>query len=168
MGYANPFHAIGFETVATEMTKVGADGLICVDLPPEEDIGLREALHSRGLSFIRLTTPTTRSNRMQDVLANTSGFVYHVSTTGVTGSASGATVNIEKTIDLIRGSCALPVAVGFGVKTPDQAREIAKIADGVVVGSAIIDTLEQSGSDTALDLSKRLAQSIHQARRAQD
>ena len=165
MGYANPLHMMGFEQVAAAMSEAGADGLICVDIPPEEDNALREALEAKGLSFIRLAAPTTDDARLPQVVANTSGFVYYVSTTGVTGAGSGQTGDIKSAVERVRTASGLPVAVGFGVKTPARAAEIAGIADAVVVGSAIVDTLDTGGVASALQLASSLAEAAHNAQR---
>ena len=164
MGYANPFHAMGFENAAALMAEAGADGLICVDIPPEEDTELRGALSAHGLSFIRLAAPTTNDQRLPQVVANTSGFVYYVSTTGVTGAGSGQTGDIKAAVQRVATASGLPVAVGFGVKTPERAAEIGAIADAVVVGSAIVDTLDKDGVAKALQLASDLAEAAHSAK----
>lgn len=164
MGYANPFYAYGFGAFAEAASQAGADGVICVDLPPEEDTELREGLKAQGLSLIRLATPTTDDARLPRVVEDTSGFVYYVSTTGVTGSGVGETAVVSGAVDRVRKAANLPVAVGFGVKTPERAAEIARVADAVVVGSAIVDALNASGVDGALKLAKTLADAAHSAR----
>jgi len=130
MGYANPFFAYGFHAFATDAGQAGVDGVICVDIPPEEDTGLREALEREGLSFVRLAAPTTNDARLPQVVAHTSGFVYYVSTTGVTGAGSGATGDIAAAVDRVRRASGLPVAVGFGVKTAARAAEIGACGCG--------------------------------------
>lgn len=164
MGYANPFHAMGYVVFAEEATKSGADGVICVDLPPEEDTELREALALGNLSLIRLATPTTDDARLPRVVQGTSGFVYYVSTTGVTGAGIGETTIVSSAVDRVRQASGLPVAVGFGVKTPERATEIARVADAVVVGSAIVDALDTGGIDAAAALTAKLADATHSAR----
>ena len=164
MGYANPIFIYGFENFAKDAATVGIDGLICVDIPPEEDDELRTALEASGLSLIRLATPTTDEARLPRVVANTSGFVYYVSTTGVTGAKSGETQAVSEAVARVKAACDLPVAVGFGVKTSERAREIAQGADAVVVGSAIVDALHTGGVDQALHLAGDLAQAAHTAR----
>ncbi|TRO97112.1 tryptophan synthase subunit alpha [Glycocaulis profundi] len=164
MGYANPFHAMGWEAFVDAAAKAGADGVICVDLPPEEDAGLREPMERAGLSLIRLATPTTDDGRLPEVVRNTSGFVYYVSTTGVTGAAAGETAVVGAAVDRVREASGLPVAVGFGVKTQERAREIGRVADAVVVGSAIVDELAQQGVAAALELASGLAKAAHDAR----
>lgn len=164
MGYANPFFAMGFAAFAEEAARAGADGVICVDLPPEEDTELREALSLGGLSLIRLATPTTDKTRLDRVVQGTSGFVYYVSTTGVTGAGIGETTIVSSAVDRVRQASGLPVAVGFGVKTPERATEIAKVADAVVVGSAIVEALADGGMEAASSLTAKLADATHSAR----
>jgi tryptophan synthase alpha chain len=144
MGYYNPIYIYGVERFLIDAKAAGVDGLIVVDLPPEEDDELCLPALAAGLNFIRLATPTTNDKRLPAVLANTSGFVYYVSITGITGMAAPDTGKVSGAVARIKRHTALPVAVGFGVKTPAQARAIAQVADGVVVGSALIDALKQS------------------------
>ena len=164
MGYANPFHAMGYQAFVDAAAAAGADGVICVDLPPEEDAPLREPMERAGLSLIRLATPPTDDARLPQVVKNTSGFVYYVSTTGVTGAGIGQTAVVSSAVDRVRQASGLPVAVGFGVKTPERAAEIAKVADAVVVGSAIVDALADHGVNGAVKLAKELASATHNAR----
>jgi len=164
MGYANPFQAMGYQAFVDAAAAAGADGVICVDLPPEEDAPLREPMDRAGLSLIRLATPTTDDERLPQVVKNTSGFVYYVSTTGVTGAGIGQTAVVSGAVDRVRKASGLPVAVGFGVKTAARAAEIAKVADAVVVGSAIVDALADGGVDGAVKLAKELASATHNAR----
>ncbi len=164
MGYANPFHAFGYAQAAAAMAEAGADGLICVDIPPEEDAGLRGALDAHGLSFVRLAAPTTSDQRLPQVVTHASGFVYYVSTTGVTGAGAGETADIAEAVARVKTASGLPVAVGFGVKTAARAAEIAKVADAVVVGSAIVDALDKEGADAAITLAGALADAAHAAR----
>lgn len=164
MGYANPFYAMGYAATADAMAAAGADGVICVDIPPEEDAELRIALHGHGLAFVRLAAPTTSDARLPQVVTHASGFVYYVSTTGVTGAGSGETGDIAAAVQRVRTASGLPVAVGFGVKTPQRAAEIGKVADAVVVGSAIVDALDTDGLDQALHLAGALADAAHAAR----
>ena len=144
MGYYNPIYIYGVGRFLIDAKAAGVDGLIVVDLPPEEDDELCLPALAAGLNFIRLATPTTNDKRLPAVLANTSGFVYYVSITGITGMAAPDTGKVSAAVARIKRHTALPVAVGFGVKTPAQARTIAQVADGVVVGSALIDALKQS------------------------
>jgi len=144
MGYYNPIYVFGVHRFLAEAKALGVDGLIVVDLPPEEDEELCLPALKAGLSFIRLATPTTDDRRLPVVLANTSGFVYYVSITGVTGTAVPDAGRVTGAVARIKRHTKLPVAVGFGVKTAAHARAIAKGADGVVVGSALIDTLKSS------------------------
>jgi len=144
MGYYNPIYVFGVERFLTDAKAAGVDGLIVVDLPPEEDAELCLPALKAGLSFIRLATPTTDDQRLPAVLANTSGFVYYVSITGVTGTAVLDAGKVGSAVERIKRHTALPVAVGFGVRTAANARAIAKGADGVVVGSALVDALKSS------------------------
>jgi tryptophan synthase alpha chain len=144
MGYYNPIYIYGVGRFLIDAKAAGVDGLIVVDLPPEEDDELCLPALAAELNFIRLATPTTNDKRLPAVLANTSGFVYYVSITGITGTAAPDTGKVSAAVARIKRHTALPVAVGFGVKTPAQARTIAQVADGVVVGSALIDALKQS------------------------
>jgi tryptophan synthase alpha chain len=139
MGYANPIHRMGFATFAERAAQAGVDGVITVDLPPEEDAELRGALAAHGLAVIRLATPTTTEKRMARVADGSSGFVYYVSVAGVTGAGVGVEADIAAGVDQARRISKLPVAVGFGVRTPDQAARFARLADGVVVGSALVE-----------------------------
>ena len=144
MGYYNPIYIYGVARFLADAKAAGVDGLIVVDLPPEEDEELCLPALRAGLNFIRLATPTTDDKRLPAVLANTSGFVYYVSITGITGMAAPDTGKVSAAVARIKRHTVLPVAVGFGVKTAEQARAIAAVADGVVVGSALIDALRQS------------------------
>jgi tryptophan synthase alpha chain len=144
MGYYNPIYIYGVARFLRDAKAAGVDGLIVVDLPPEEDGELCLPALAAGLNFIRLATPTTDDRRLPAVLANTSGFVYYVSITGITGMAAPDTGKVKAAVARIKRHTALPVAVGFGVKTAAHAGAIAAVADGVVVGSALIDALKQS------------------------
>jgi tryptophan synthase alpha chain len=144
MGYYNPIYIYGVDRFLADAKAAGVDGLIVVDLPPEEDAELCLPALSAGLNFIRLATPTTDEERLPAVLANTSGFVYYVSITGITGAATPDTRRVTEAVARIKRHTALPVAVGFGVKTAAHARAIAAGADGVVVGSALVDSLRAS------------------------
>jgi tryptophan synthase alpha chain len=144
MGYYNPIYIYGVDRFLTEAKAAGVDGLIIVDLPPEEDIELCLPAMKAGLNFIRLATPTTDDKRLPAVLANTSGFVYYVSVTGITGSASADSAKVGEAVARIKRHTKLPVCVGFGIRTPDAARAIAQNADGAVVGSALVDALRES------------------------
>jgi tryptophan synthase alpha chain len=175
MGYYNPIYIYGVDQFLVDAKAAGVDGLIVVDLPPEEDNELCLPALKAGFNFIRLATPTTDDKRLPAVLANTSGFVYYVSITGITGSAAPDAGKVSAAVERIKRHSALPVCVGFGVRTADQARVFAQSADGVVVGSALIDTvrkhLDTDGKATAgtadavADLVRALASGVHSARR---
>jgi tryptophan synthase alpha chain len=144
MGYYNPIYIYGVDKFLADAKSAGVDGLIVVDLPPEEDSELCVPAMKAGLNFIRLATPTTDDKRLPAVLANTSGFVYYVSVTGITGSASADSGAVGEAVARIKRHTALPVCVGFGIRTPEAARAIAAKADGAVVGSALVDALRGS------------------------
>jgi tryptophan synthase alpha chain len=175
MGYYNPIYVYGVEKFLRDAKSAGVDGLIVVDLPPEEDEELCLPALKSGLNFIRLATPTTDDRRLPAVLANTSGFVYYVSITGLTGMAAPDAGAVSAAIARIRRHSKLPVAVGFGVRSAAQARAIAESADGVVVGSALIEelkrTLDPEGKATpatvksVTDLVASLAAGVRSARR---
>lgn len=144
MGYYNPIYIYGVDAFLADAKAAGVDGLIIVDLPPEEDEELCLPAMRAGLNFIRLATPTTDEKRLPAVLANTSGFVYYVSITGITGSASADASAVGAAVQRIKRHTNLPVCVGFGIRTPDAAQAIAAQANGAVVGSALIDALKAS------------------------
>jgi tryptophan synthase alpha chain len=144
MGYYNPIYIYGVDKFLVDAKSAGVDGLIIVDLPPEEDTELCLPAMKAGLNFIRLATPTTDDKRLPTVLANTSGFVYYVSITGITGSASADSSAVGQAVARIKRHTKLPVCVGFGIRTPDAARAIAENADGAVVGTALVDALRGS------------------------
>ena len=170
MGYFNPIYIYGVDKFLVDAKAAGVDGLIVVDLPPEEDEELCLPALKAGLNFIRLATPTTDDKRLPKVLSNTSGFVYYVSITGITGSATPDAGKVATAVQRIKRHTGLPVAVGFGVRNAEQARAIAQAADAVVVGSALIDalraTLDADGKATAgsvkavTDLVSALAQGV--------
>ena len=167
MGYANPMITRGPEWFANECQKAGVDGVICVDIPPEEDPELGPALRSVGVSLIRLATPTTDAARLPAVLDGSSGFLYYVSVAGITGMQQAAQTSIEEAVARIKASATIPVAVGFGVRTPEQAAAIARHADGVVVGSALVDLVAKHGANAAgpvQELTRALADAVHSAR----
>ena len=167
MGYANPMTIRGSEWFAAECQKAGVDGVICVDIPPEEDPELGPALRAAGISLIRLATPTTDAARLPAVLEGSSGFLYYVSVAGITGLQQAAQASIDEAVARLKAATDIPVAVGFGVRTPEQAAKIAKVADGVVVGSALIDLIAQHGANAAgpvRDLTRALADAVHSAR----
>jgi tryptophan synthase alpha chain len=176
MGYYNPIYIHGVDKFLADAKSAGVDGLIIVDLPPEEDTELCLPAMRAGLNFIRLATPTTDDKRLPAVLANTSGFVYYVSITGITGSASADTAVVGEAVARIKRHTQLPVCVGFGIRTPEAARGIAQRADGAVVGTALVDALRGSldaeGRATAAtvgavaDLTASLAQGVRGAKQA--
>lgn len=144
MGYYNPIYVYGADAFIADAKAAGVDGLIVVDVPPEADDELCLPALKAGLNFIRLATPTTDKKRLPAVLRNTSGFLYYVSITGITGAAAPVASEVHEQVSFIKSQTALPVVVGFGVRTGDQARAISKGADGVVVGSAIVSAIEKS------------------------
>jgi tryptophan synthase alpha chain len=149
MGYANPMTRRGPDWFASACMDAGVDGVICVDLPPEEDQDLGPALRAAGVDFIRLATPTTDAARLPEVLKSASGFVYYVSVAGITGLQQAATESVAAAVAQLKASTDLPIAVGFGIRTPEQAAAIGAVADGVVVGSAIVDLVGQHGAKAA-------------------
>ncbi|MBB6306853.1 tryptophan synthase subunit alpha [Xanthobacter tagetidis] len=175
MGYFNPIYVYGVDRFLADAKAAGVDGLIVVDLPPEEDDELCLPALAAGIDFIRLATPTTDDRRLPAVLKHTAGFVYYVSITGITGSATPDADAVGTAVKRIKGHTALPVAVGFGVKTPEQAAAIAKGADAVVVGSALVETvrasLDSHGKATAEtvpaveQLARALADAVRAVRR---
>jgi len=144
MGYYNPIYAYGNERFLADAKAAGVDGLIIVDLPPEADDELCLPALARGINFIRLAAPTTDDRRLPTVLANTSGFVYYVSILGITGAAAPDIGKVTRAVERIKRHTILPVAVGFGVKTPAQAQAIGRVADAVVVGSAVVSAITNS------------------------
>ena len=147
MGYYNPIYIYGNEKFLQDAKSAGVDGLIVVDLPPEEDHELCEPANHVGLNFIRLCTPTTDEKRLPAVLKNTSGFLYYVSIAGITGTKTPEFAKLIRPIQMLKDKSNLPVAVGFGIKTVDNAKEVAKLADGVVIGSSIVDIIQTSLND---------------------
>jgi len=174
MGYYNPIYSYGNQKFLADARTAGVDGLIVVDLPPEEDSELCLPAIEAGLNFIRLATPTTDDVRLPTVLGHTSGFIYYVSITGITGTATADAAQVEKAVARIRRHTELPVAVGFGISTPEQAGLISRIADAAVVGSALVrkiaDSLDDAGKakpalvSNVLDLTRRLAEGVRGAR----
>jgi tryptophan synthase alpha chain len=144
MGYYNPIYVYPVDRFIADAAKAGVDGLIVVDMPPEEDDELRPQASEGGLNFIRLATPTTDAKRLPAVLAHTSGFVYYVSIAGITGTKTPDLADVAAHVGRIKAQTSLPVAVGFGVKSEAQVSAIASIADGVVVGSALVNAIAQS------------------------
>jgi len=152
MGYYNPIYSYGPERFLADARDAGVDGLIIVDLPPEEDQELCLPALAAGLNFIRLATPTTDDARLPKVLSNTSGFVYYVSIMGITGTRSAAAGDVGRAVARLKAHTELPVAVGFGIKTPEQAAEIARVADAAVVGSALVSLVKESLDDKGVAL----------------
>ena len=164
MGYYNPIYSRGVDTFLKQANEAGIDGLIIVDLPPEEDDELCLPAQAAGLNFIRLATPTTDEKRLPQVLKNTSGFVYYVSITGITGAAEAQAGDVGPEVARIKEATDLPVVVGFGIKTPEHAENIASVADGVVVGSAIVDKIGSGDPvDEVLKFVQSLADGAHSA-----
>ncbi|ATH79848.1 tryptophan synthase subunit alpha [Pseudomonas sp. KHPS1] len=170
MGYYNPIFVYGVERFISDAKEAGVDGLIVVDLPPEHNDELCEPAQSAGLDFIRLTTPTTDDDRLPTVLAGSSGFVYYVSVAGVTGAGAATLDHVEEAVARLRRHTDLPVCIGFGIRTPEHAAEVAKRAEGAVVGSALIDKIAEAKSpqqaiDGVLGLCRELAEGVRSARR---
>ncbi|WP_113911862.1 tryptophan synthase subunit alpha [Roseovarius dicentrarchi] len=164
MGYYNPIYSHGVEAFLTDAREAGIDGLIIVDLPPEEDDELCIPAQAAGLNFIRLATPTTDDKRLPKVLQNTSGFVYYVSITGITGAAAAEAGDVAPEVARIKAQTDLPVIVGFGIRTPETSRAIAGVADGAVVGSAIVGKIADGESPAkVLEFVKGLADGAHSA-----
>lgn len=176
MGYYNPIYVYGVDRFVKDAVGAGVDGLIVVDMPPEEDQELLPAAREAGLNFIRLATPTTDAKRLPAVLANTSGFVYYVSIAGITGTAAPDLSEVTAHVGRIKKATELPIAIGFGVKTKEQVHALARIAEGVVVGSALVsaiaESLDQDGKATpetapkVLALVKELASALRALARA--
>ena len=164
MGYYNPIHSRGVPRFLQEAREAGIDGLIVVDLPPEEDDELCLPARAAGIDFIRLATPTTDDQRLPAVLRNSSGFVYYVSITGITGAAAASAEAVAPEVARIKAATDLPVIVGFGIRTPEAARDIAAVADGCVVGSAIVGEVAQGRSPAeVLAFVRALAEGAHGA-----
>ncbi|MGV7216571.1 tryptophan synthase subunit alpha [Bradyrhizobium sp. UFLA05-112] len=176
MGYYNPIYIYGVDKFLADAKTAGVDGLIIVDLPPEEDDELCLPAMKAGLNFIRLATPTTDDKRLPAVLANTSGFVYYVAITGITGAAAADATAVSEAVARIKRHTKLPVCVGFGIRTPDAARAIASHANGAVVGTALVDALKNSLDaegratgktvDAVAELTASLAQGVRGAPQA--
>jgi len=164
MGYYNPIYSRGVDRFLDDAKAAGIDGLIVVDLPPEEDAELCIPAQKAGLNFIRLATPTTDDQRLPKVLQNTSGFVYYVSITGITGAAAPEAADVAPEVARIKSQTDLPIIVGFGIRTPEMSEGIARIADGAVVGSAIVSEIAAGKSaDEVLSFVKSLADGAHRA-----
>lgn len=169
MGYFNPIHHYGVEKFICEAKAAGVDGLIVVDLPPEHNDDLCAPAQAAGIDFIRLTTPTTDDKRLPTVLNGSSGFVYYVSVAGVTGAGAATLEHVEEAHARLRRHTDLPLCIGFGIRTPEHAAQIAKRAEGVVVGSALVDQIanaesSQQAIDGVLGLCQQLAEGVRNAR----
>lgn len=169
MGYYNPIHHYGSARFARDAADAGVDGLITVDLPPEEDEVLRTPAAAQGLDVIRLATPTTNYDRLQTVLSGAAGFLYYVSVAGVTGTKSFEAGDVREAVARLKSRSLVPICVGFGIKSPEQAAEIARFADGAVVGSAIVSRIAEGRRGQALvkdvvEFCAELADSVHAAR----
>jgi tryptophan synthase alpha chain len=167
MGYANPMTIRGAPWFAATCAQAGVDGVICVDIPPEEDDSLGPALRAARVAPIRLATPTTDVARLPAVLAGSAGFLYYVSVAGITGKQQAAQASIETAVARLKAATPLPVVVGFGVRTPEQAAAIARVADGVVVGSAIVELIGEHGAAApgkVREYVSGLAKAVHSAR----
>ncbi|MFT9399438.1 tryptophan synthase subunit alpha [Acetobacter sp.] len=162
MGYLNPIEAYGYERFCADAAKAGVDGLIIVDLPPEEADVIEPHTEANGLDIIRLVAPTTTDERLPYVLSHASGFVYYVSITGITGTRTASAEDLQKALPRLRAATSLPVAIGFGIRSPEQAATASSIADGAVVASALLatlaETLDENGKATAQTLPSVLGQ----------
>ncbi|MFK3793265.1 tryptophan synthase subunit alpha [Pseudomonas piscis] len=169
MGYFNPIHHYGVPRFIADANAAGVDGLIVVDIPPEHNSELCDPAQAAGIDFIRLTTPTTDDARLPKVLDGSSGFVYYVSVAGVTGAGAATLEHVEQAVTRLRRHTDLPISIGFGIRTPDQAAATARLADGVVVGSALIDHIASAESpaqavDGVLSLCSALSEGVRKAR----
>ena len=169
MGYFNPIHHYGVEAFVADAKASGVDGLIVVDLPAEHNEDLCVPAQNAGIDFIRLTTPTTNDERLPVVLDGSSGFVYYVSVAGVTGAGSASMDQVDEAVARLRRHTQLPLCIGFGIRTAEHAADVAKRADGVVVGSALVDKIAQAQDDAqavedVLGLCRSISQGIRQAR----
>ena len=170
MGYLNPVLSYGYEAFAEDAAEAGADGIIVVDCPPEESDDLADALEQAGLALIRLAAPTTDAARLPAVVRRTSGFVYYVSVAGVTGAKEADATAVAPAVERLRAASGLPVAVGFGIRTPERAAEVARVADAAVVGSALVDEIaaalaaNEPPAPRVLEKARALAQAVRSAR----
>lgn len=172
MGYLNPLESYGLDRFAADASEAGADGMIVVDCPPEEAGPLHKALKSRGMALIRLAAPTTDDARLPMVVKDTAGFVYYVSVAGVTGTKEADAGAVAPAVQRLRAASGLPVAVGFGIRTPERAAEVARVADAAVVGSALVDIvaraveLNEDPAPKVVETARALAQAVRLARQA--
>ena len=161
--YLNPVLGYGLERFLGDAVTAGANGMLLTDLPAGADPGVEDAVRASGIALVRLAAPTTPPARLAQIADGASGFLYYVSRTGVTGAQATLSQTLEEELDTVRRSVDLPVGVGFGISTPEQARAVAAVADGVVVGSALVDRLGQDGVDGAARLAASLAEALHRA-----
>lgn len=161
MGYSNPPYIMGWEKFCVSAKQAGVDGLILVDLPPEEELEVTPYMAENEIDLIRLVTPTSDASRREVILKSASGFVYYVSVAGITGDKSASNTALDTAMSDLRAQTDLPLAIGFGIKTPAQAADAAKHGDAVVVGSIIVKTLHEQGADAALKLVEELAAATH-------
>lgn len=160
MGYYNPIYHYGLDKFVKEAVEAGVDGMIIVDLPPEEEEEFVSIAEPAGLALIKLTAPTTTPERAEKVLQHASGFVYYISVAGITGAKSANIKDTEAMLMQLRQSTDLPIAVGFGIKTPEQAKDVAQMADAVVVGSAFVQLAGEGKTDEILELCRNMAQKL--------
>lgn len=160
MGYYNPLYRYDIAQLSADAEKAGVDGFIIVDLPPEEEAEVTPHFKAHNLDLIRLIAPTTTSDRQAYVTEHASGFVYYVSVKGITGGKAAAVDDLDDAVARLKGTTPLPVAIGFGIKTPEQAAEVSQVADAVVVGSAIVQRFHEEGESAALALVKSLADAV--------
>lgn len=149
MGYFNPIYSYGVDAFVTDAASAGVDGLIIVDLPPEEDAELRLPAKAAGLDFIKLITPTTTPDRLKTVIRDASGFLYYVSVAGITGSKSASPETVRQHLEMVRAQTSLPIAIGFGIRTPEDVKAMSAAGDAVVVGSALVECAGQGGDVAA-------------------
>lgn len=172
MGYLNPIETLGYGAFAALAAESGVDGLIVVDCPPEEAGPLTDALDAHHIALIRLATPTTDDQRLKVVAERTSGFVYYVSVAGVTGVKEADAASVAPAVARVKDACGLPVAVGFGIKTPERAAQVARVSDAVVVGSALVEEIDRALSENrpavpaVLDKAGELSAAVRRARLA--
>ncbi|MCH8551367.1 MAG: tryptophan synthase subunit alpha [Natronospirillum sp.] len=169
MGYMNPIEYMGYETFVSSSVQAGVDGVLVVDLPPEECETLTAMLHEQNLDTIFLLTPTTSDQRAAEICRHSSGYVYYVSIKGVTGANTLDVTDVKRHVDRLRRATDLPIAVGFGIKTADDAAAVSRVADGVIVGSALVNIIARSGQgDTAVEISSQVSALVSDMRKGMD